>query len=296
MAGGDGASSGDGDLNDALLAAAAPSDLEAALVYLAGCCPPGARLCGRTLPVLTLAQAYAIVRNRTAVDREVEAQRAAGSLLVLQLPAALRDEPLVVRIREVEAVMRAEAAVAPPDSTDQRAMALAARLVRSCAQPRVEEADIVAALCDQQEGGAGPSGAPAAAAQSVAEMLVRRGWLVPLRSMAVAGLGEAPAVEGTSWLWSLPRCGLLVKALLQVRADVLRCLDRQRFGRAPRGVVEKATAATTRKTELTLDYVLRDMEGRALLKMDAAAPAGASLQLSPAGVQAAAALKKKRKR
>eukprot|EP00962_Isochrysis_galbana_P055396 scaffold27157_cov152-Isochrysis_galbana.AAC.3 len=281
------------DLDDALLAAAAPSDLEAALVYLAGCCPPGALLCGRTLPVLTLAQVYAIVQNHTNVDREVEAQRACGSLLVLQLPAALRDEPLVIQSHEVEAAMRAEAATAP-DSKEQRAMELAAKLVRRCAQPRIEEADIVAFL--SVEGEPEPSSVLAVAAQSVADTLVRRGWLVPLRSMAVAGLGEAPAVEGTSWLWSLPRCGLLVKAVLEVRADVLRCLDRQRFGRAPRSVVERATAASTRKSQLTLDYVLRDMEGRALLKTDPAASAGASLQLSPAGVQAAAALKKKRKR
>lgn len=281
--------------DDALLAASAPSDLEAALEYLTTCCPLGARICGHTLPVLTLAQVYAVIPNRTTVDREVEGQRAGGSLLVLQLPAALRDEPLVVRSHKVEAAMRAEAAAAP-DSKEQHAMTLAAQLVCDCAQPRIEEADIVAALCAQQEGGAGPSSALAAAAQSVADTLVRRGWLVPLRSMAVAGLGEAPAVEGSSWLWSLPRCGLLVKALLEVRADVLRCLDRQRFGRATRSVVEKATAARTRKSQLSLDYVLRDMEGRALLKVDPAAPAGASLQLSPAGVQAAADLKKKRKR
>jgi len=138
------------DLDDALLAAAAPSDLEAALVYLAGCCPPGALLCGRTLPVLTLAQVYAIVQNHTNVDREVEAQRACGSLLVLQLPAALRDEPLVIQSHEVEAAMRAEAATAP-DSKEQRAMELAAKLVRRCAQPRIEEADIVAFLSVEGE-------------------------------------------------------------------------------------------------------------------------------------------------
>jgi hypothetical protein len=244
---------------------------------------------------LTLAQVYAIIPNRTTVDREVEVLRAGGSLLVLQLPAALRDEPLIIRSHEVEAAMRAEAAAAA-DREEQRAIALAAQLVRRCAQPRIEEADLVAALCDQQDDGSGPSGVLAAAAQSVADTLVRRGWLVPLRSMAVAGLGEAPAVEGTSWLWSLPRCGLLLKAMLEVRADVLRCLDRQRFGRAPRSVVERATAASVRRSELTLDYVIRDMEGRALLRADPIAPAGASLQLLPAGVQAAAALKKKRKR
>ena len=44
------------------------------------------------------------------------------------------------------------------------------------------------------------------------------------------------------------------------------------------------------------DGVLQDMEGRGLLFVDRAAPAGTSLLLSPAGVEAAGALKRKRKR
>jgi len=282
----------DYDLDDALLAAAAPSDLNAALICLAGSCPMGARLCDRTLPVVTMAQVYAIVRNRTTVDRGIEEQRAAGSLFVLQLPAALRDEPLLFRSSAVEAALLADAAAADV-AEDKAALALAAQLVRQSARARVDEADLVDALCNRQGGGAGST---AAAAQAVATTLVRRGWLVPLRQVAVTGLGEVPAVDGTSWLWSLPRCGLVVKALLELRAQVLRCLDRQRFGRAQRNVVERATNMGVRKAQVTLDFVLRDMEGRGLLKADPAAPAGATLQLSPAGVEAAAALKKKRKR
>ena len=281
--------------DDALLAASAPSDLEAALMLLVNSCPIGARLCGRALPVSTLAQIYAIVRNRTAVDRELEEKRTAGSLLVLQLPAALRDESLIVRGDDVQSVMCVERDAAT-EPEDKRALALAIHLIRQCTRSRVEEADIVNKLLENKELATRIAGDPATAAQGMAAILVRRGWLVPLRSMAVAGLGEAPAVEGTSWLWSLPRCGLLVKSMLEVRADVLRCLDRQSFGRAPRIVVERATVASVRKSHLSLDYVLLDMEGRTLLKCDPAAPAGPSLQLSAAGKESAAALKKTRKR
>ena len=101
---------GDEFHDDALLAASVPSDFSAAMLCLAASCPQGARACGRMLPVVTLAQVYAIVNNRTIVDRSVEEQRSEGTLLVLQLPAALRDEPLVVRTVDFEAAMRADAA------------------------------------------------------------------------------------------------------------------------------------------------------------------------------------------
>jgi len=289
--------------DDAALAAALPSDLDAALLLLASRCPQAARLCGGAVEVATLAQVYSLVSDRTAVDRGVERQRTEGSLLVLQLPAAMRDESLLVRTRQVEAALRTEAEAA--ESTESAEAAEAAwalrvgvRLVQGCPRPRVDEGRVIdaasAAPPPPPRGVTGGGGA--AAAQAAAAILVRRGWLVPLRSMAVAGPGEAPAVEGTAWLWSLPRCGLLVKALLQSRSDVLRCLDRQRFGRAQQHVVERAAASGLSRGHLSLQYVLQDMEGRGLLSVDRAAPAGTSLLLSPAGVEAAGALKRKRKR
>ena len=121
----------------------------------------------------------------------------------------------------------------------------------------------------------------------------RLGWLTPHRQLHRGGPGEAPEVEGSAWLWSLPRCGVLMQALLQARRLVLSTLRRQRFGRALKHVVEGPTRTALRKAGLELGYVLRDMGGRSLLRMQDTA-AGTILQLTPAGIEAASAAKSAR--
>ena len=71
------------------------SDTAATLQLLFQQCPPAAR-CANSVPVAFVSQLYAILRNRTEVDREVEERRADGSLRVLELPSC-RGELLLVR-------------------------------------------------------------------------------------------------------------------------------------------------------------------------------------------------------
>ena len=78
---------------------------------------------------------------------------------------------------------------------------------------------------------------------------------------------------------------------LQARRLVLSTLRRQRFGRALRHVVEGPTRTALRKAGLELAYILRDMAGRSLLRMQDT-PAGTILQLTPAGIEAASVMTK----
>ena len=95
------------ELTDADLCLALPSDTELALQILWKDCPPGA-LVANGLQAALRSQVYGIVNDRTAVDRELERLRLAGSLRVLQLPSA-RDELLLVSADQYFASLTASA-------------------------------------------------------------------------------------------------------------------------------------------------------------------------------------------
>ena len=222
---------------------ALPSDFEATLQLLFSQAPRGARLCGGTLAVVPVTQVYAVLLDHTEADRELEAQRSTGAVRIIALPGTLREERLLVRGADCEAALRS-AAASCTDAADAAALAEAIELLIRCPGHSVLEADI------------------RGDAHSIAAALVRIGWLVPRLMLTRGGPWEAPEAEGRQWLWSLPRCGMLVRGVLEARASVLRTLGRQKFGRALRHVVDGPSRAALRKCGLELGFVIRDLVGR----------------------------------
>ena len=95
------------------------SDTAATLQLLFQQCPPAAR-CANAVPVAFVSQLYAILRNRTEVDREVEERRADGSLRVLELPSC-RGELLLERAADDDGALAAAAAAAA-NAADRRVL------------------------------------------------------------------------------------------------------------------------------------------------------------------------------
>ena len=146
------------ELTDADLCLALPSDTELALQILWKDCPPGA-LVANGLQAALRSQVYGIVNDRTAVDRELERLRLAGSLRVLQLPSA-RDELLLVSADQYFASLTASATLGGP-------------LVAAAAKSRAT-ALVVSGLSDR-----------------AIEALAGQGWCV-LKPPVRAGPDEAP--------------------------------------------------------------------------------------------------------
>ena len=251
------------ELTDADLCLALPSDTELALQILWKDCPPGA-LVANGLQAALRSQVYGIINDRTAVDRELERLRLAGSLRVLQLPSA-RDELLLVSADQYFASLTASATLGGP-------------LVAAAAKSRAT-ALVVSGLSDR-----------------AIEALAGQGWCV-LKPPVRAGPDEAP--PDPVWVWSVPQCGALASNLLAARREVLRALGRHRLGCAPRVVVERSVAKKLREVKLDLSFVLRELVGTELLTIEQH-HAGSNLALTADGRTAAAAAapaaKGKRKR
>ncbi len=273
---------GEQEDDDALLLAALPTDSEAALELLFTQCPPGSRL-GGTLPAVWLHMLYAIVKDSTATDRELEAQRLSHALRLLRLPSQGEDT-LIVRAADYAAAMRAAAVAAKEEKDPQVAAALrtAATALPHCTGLRVRAAELQRAV-----------GVDGERAASMCAALLRRGWLAKPPLQLRTGPDEAPApVEDGVWLWSYPRCGMLAASLRGCRAAVIGALRKHRFERATTQVVERTPAvqAALRAARLDFRTSLRDLLGRRLVLSTPAAggvSGGATLQLSPAGRQEA---------
>lgn len=247
------------DPDDALFAAAAaalPSDTEVALQCLWRECPAGARVAAGSIAAALRSQVYGIVRDRTAVDRELERLRLGGRVRVLQLPAA-RDEAILV-----DADRYHEAACAALDASVAGGSGRAALRERPTALTVDREA----------------------LGQEALDALTARGFCLPT-APARTGPDEAPPEQ--EWLWSVPGCGALWTGLVAVRRDVLRTLGRHRLGGAQRVVVERGVASRLRESRLDMRFVLRDCVGRELLTMDERLT---NLGLTAAGRAAAASL------
>ena len=257
------------------------SDTAATLQLLFQQCPPAAR-CANAVPVAFVSQLYAILRNRTEVDREVEERRADGSLRVLELPSC-RGELLLVRAADYDGALAAAAAAAA-NAADRRVLdEVRRRALPACTAVRVKSADLSAAL------GAGRG-------ETVAGALLRLGWMLPARQACESAPGEAPELEGAEWRWTLPRCGAMVSQLVAARTQLLRVLHRQRFGRALRSFVETKIAQGAAAAPLPFGFVLRDLQGNELVSEREAGGGSALLELTAAGKQAAERVARKRRR
>ena len=190
------------DDDDAALLSALPSDFDAALQRLFSQVPRGARLCGGSLAVVPVSQMYSLLDDRAEVDCALERQRVAGTLHIIALPNTLREERLLVRTDEYAAALRTAAAATGDDATSLEA---AVRLLSRGGGAAVRISSLEAAVTS-------------ISADATAQAMVRLGWLTPHRQLHRGGPGEAPEVEGSAWLWSLPRCGVLMEALLQAPA------------------------------------------------------------------------------
>ena len=250
------------ELSDAELCLALPSDTELALQILWANCPPGALVASGRLQAALRSQVYGIVNDRTAVDRELERLRLAGSLRVLQLPSA-RDELLLISADQYFASLAESATLGGP-------------LVAAAAKSRAT-ALVVSGLSDR-----------------AIEALASQGWCV-LKPPVRAGPDEAPPAP--VWVWSVPQCGALASNLLTARREVLKALGRHRLGCAPRVVVERSVAKKLREVKLDLSFVLRELVGTELLTIEQH-HAGSNLALTADGRTTAtsAAAKGKRKR
>ena len=244
----------DAELSDAELCLALPNDTELALQILWASCPPGALVASGRLPAALRSQVYGIVKDRTAVDRQLEALRLAGSLRVLQLPSA-RDELLLISADKYFASLADGAALGGPP------VAAAARS-RSTAL-------VVTGLEDR-----------------AIEALAGQGWCV-LTPPVRAGPDEAP--PDPVWVWSVPQCGALASHLLTARREVLRALGRHRLGSAPRVVVERSVAKKLHEVRLDLSFVLRELVGTELLTIEQH-HAGSNLALTADGRSAATSI------
>lgn len=250
------------------------SDTEAAVACLLGECPPGALLLG-SVPCALVHALYAVVHEATDVDRELERLRLSHTLRVLKLPAA-GDERLLVRAEDYARALR--------DSGGEHARRWADVLPR-CTGVSCHSRELATAL-----------GCTAAAQVSACEELGRAGFLVPAAQAVRAAPDEAPPAADT-WLWGMPHAGRLLYALTSCRHAVLALLHKQKFHRALRQLVERAPAVNKalRHARLDLRYLLRDLIGKRFVKRTDTA-AGAVLELTPAGLQAAAAREARRKR
>ena len=216
------------DLDDAALLAAMPSDTDAATRHLFDQCPPAIR--PRSLSIALISHLYAVVDDRTAVDQEVEQHRVAHTLRVLQLPSS-REERAVVHADAYAAAMATDAAAA--DTTVEReALEAGVRVLPMCTGVAVRKPELAAALV-----GIGDTSA-------VIEALLRRNWLAVTSRSAAAP--DAAPTEG-EWLWALPECGKLTTALYPLRAEALRQLHRQRFGRAMRHTLDQGLSKLLRR-------------------------------------------------
>uniref|UniRef100_A0A7S4C1B5 Uncharacterized protein n=1 Tax=Chrysotila carterae TaxID=13221 RepID=A0A7S4C1B5_CHRCT len=294
-----------------------PSDVEAALQVLFADVPPGLRLCNGLLPLITVAQVYAIVRDRTEVDHTVEELRASGKLRTAQL-GPRRSELLLARATDCDAVLGNTLSMQHHhigadglDSLGILSTQVVKLLMGHSTSAFILTGDIAAALNDSSVRHSTPTPPKAV---DVAHHLAGLGWIRPSRAATGAGPNEAPIAEGEEWMWSFPDSGSLVNGLLQARHEVLCTLKRQRLGRASLQLVQNSTKVISlpalwcicysassffnhafnvllvlqsilRVTKLDLRYVLRDMEGLELIVTEQPGLRGCSLYLTPQGQQ-----------
>lgn len=251
-----------------------PSDTEAGLSLLLAQCPPGARMSTATkevcVPSAQMHALYAVVRDGTEVDREVERLRLQHTVRVLKLPTH-EDEQLILRASDYEALM---------SNSGVEGAALCAAALAQCTGVSVQRTELLQAM-----------GGAQVMHGDIVEAHVRAGWLVPAaRAAFCAAPDEAPDTEAApdGWLWSVPHAGRVVYALVQCRAEVLAILYKQKFGRAPCHVIERTSSVrkSLRQGQLDLRHVLRDLEGKRLISRTETMT-GVALELTPAGLQAA---------
>ncbi|KAL3909000.1 MAG: hypothetical protein SGPRY_009582 [Prymnesium sp.] len=223
-----------------------PSDAQAALAYLRAQCPPSFR--ARGLVVVWCSQLYALLADRTSLDREIELARLAHELRVLQLPSA-REEQVIVDAAEYERAMAADADSSTLSAPERAAMKRACTALAACTGIRVRREELHAALGGEAE------------AEGVARVLKARGWITPPPQTAPIDGQEAPALQDSEWNWALPDIGRLTRELYPLCTEVLRVLHRQRFGRALRVTVERhhQISKLLRNSRIDLSFVLRDM-------------------------------------
>lgn len=231
--------------DDDLTLTAIPSDTEVALQLLWSQCPPGALAAGGRIRTALRSQVYGIVKDRTAVDRELERLRLAGTLRVLQLPARRDDHMLVAADCYFSALAE--------DASDGPARAAVAE--RSTALT-------VSGLSD-----------------GAIDALAHHGWVLLTPPVRV-GPDEAP--PDPVWLWTVPKCGAMGNHLQTARREVLRALGRHRLGAAPRLAIERSVAKKLREVDLDLSFVLRELVGTELLTIEEH-HAGSNLALTADG-------------
>ncbi|KAL1523465.1 hypothetical protein AB1Y20_018404 [Prymnesium parvum] len=268
------------DDSEAALLCHLPSDTEAGVSYLLSQCPAAVR--PRGLPVFLCSQLYAVVDDRTAVDRELEARRLAHELRAIQLPSS-QAELLLLPAEQYSRAIAADAGTEGVSAEERRALECAQQLLPACTGVTVRRSEIEAALQNPAD------------ADAVAGVLSMRGWLTALPPSESLTLGDAPLHADCEWRWALPESGKLTRELFPLRTEVLTALHRQRFGRALRHTIERSrgVAALLRKLHIDLTFALRDLVGSSYIESTHTA-AGTLLQLTAAGERAAASRKRRR--
>lgn len=259
-----------------------PSDTDAALSYLLAQCPAAMR--PSSVPVVLLSQLYAVVKDRTEVDQEIEKQRLAHEIRLLQLPS-LREERLILRAAQYAQAMAADSETATLSACDSAALILASKTLDKCTGVSVRRFELESALGSEMK------------TMEVIGILESRGWLYKSPRISYSHPEDADLAINDDWLWALPECGKLMRAVIPLRSEILKTLHKQRLGKALRITIERSSNITKllRSVPIDFTFALRDLVGCDYIQSSESA-AGVVLQLTPAGFRAAAAVAQSKKR
>ena len=152
---------------------AIPSDLEAALTLLLERAPA----CAHQLKVATVCQLYAILNDKTDVDRELEEMLCRGKLRIIELP--MRQEQMLVLTSECQRALRAARRAATPGGEEDGALELCSHLLRSCRSTRLELAHLLEELRVIEHDGCAPTSSALRARTSDAAAREASGVFLP---------------------------------------------------------------------------------------------------------------------
>lgn len=183
-------------------------------------------------------QVYAILEDQTLVDKEFEATRQRNDTIVVSLPT-LMDVALVA------APAFSTALAAACGSEEPHVSAVACGLVAHYPEYfRLEDAEDQCAR----------AAVAASSAPKVLAALMRKGFLTK------------PS-QSTSYQWSLPKLGLMVREIVQARKLALSLVKRQPLKEMEVGALAKQMAKRTQsKVSLAFPFIERDLRGSGILQ------------------------------
>eukprot|EP01114_Cavostelium_apophysatum_P023228 TRINITY_DN8691_c0_g1_i2.p1 TRINITY_DN8691_c0_g1~~TRINITY_DN8691_c0_g1_i2.p1 ORF type:complete len:340 (-),score=53.78 TRINITY_DN8691_c0_g1_i2:710-1729(-) len=202
-------------------------------------------------PVALLSQIYSVVKNRTVVDKELDAMKRANELRVFKLLTGKSDFGIMATVDYVEALMSAKenAAQKSPNADLHIFDVFAKRLLPNYFDVSISKDRLQAVLYPIQATKATDEEAKETLSEDNITLLVNSGFLLQ-REVNVY------------WL-SIPHAGALLKMLVAGRKEIVSMLKRQKWKEL---LASEMETKNLRYSSLGVPFHLKDLIGQGVIE------------------------------